>query len=97
MLQPELILNPKLHLSSLYTHLSIPDPDHSIPELPLHFFPLQHFGHLPQKIKLDKSNCIFDLDPLITIFTCNLISQEGASKDFISFITLHPPAAKTGS
>jgi hypothetical protein len=38
------------------------------PELPLVIF------------QLDKSNCMFDLTPFKTIFTCNLTSQEGASK-----------------
>jgi hypothetical protein len=37
---------------------------------------------------------IADPDPFKTIFTCNLTSQEGTSKELLSSTTLHPPPAK---
>jgi hypothetical protein len=48
---------------------------------------------LTPPFQLDKSNCVFDPDPIKTIFTCNFTSQEGASKE-LSSTTLHQAPAK---
>ncbi len=63
---PQFFLNPKLSLKLLFhcqlpiqIYLSHPCNLTSQKELLNILFPLQYFSHLPQKIKLAKSNCIF--------------------------------------